>query len=105
MVCMVKTVRSASGGWIQGYSVLPMAYVGKPQENQCVSKRQNSTRTESRRMISLTRRGEVFDQENFVSFFVVDQLVHEVHGQQEPIPAGAQALGLTEKSVTNGVIG
>jgi len=55
-------------------------------------------------MCSVTERVEVFDEKNFVAFLAVEQLIHKVLSQQNPISTGAQTLGFSEKNVPDRVI-
>jgi hypothetical protein len=47
---------------------------------------------------------KVFDEKNFVAFLAVEQLIHKMLSQQNPISAGAQTLGFSEKNVLDRVI-
>ena len=51
-----------------------------------------------------SRGAEVLDQENFVPFFAVNELIHKVFRQQDTIAAWTKTVGLTDNGMANWVI-
>src|SRR5882762_11082805 len=91
------TLPTASGGMKLTYDVIG-ARSRQIKRQMCVRART------SQRMCSVTERVEVFDKKNLVAFLAVQQLIHKVLGQQNPISAGAQTSGFSEKNVSDRVI-